>query len=85
VFIDSLVTIDESELKSEKILADIQEVITLYIELFLKWVTLVPSVADWATPWSMNKLLHLVNPEAAIWRLGASFIQNLHLIFGQND
>jgi len=67
VFIDSLLTMDESELKTEKILVEMQEVITTYMELFLKWLSLIPNVLEWATPWSMNKNLHLVNPEAAIW------------------
>lgn len=40
VFIDNLLTMDDlSWNKSEKQLAEIQEVIYLYIDLFLKWAS----------------------------------------------
>jgi len=74
VYIDTLLTIEEIELKSEKQLMEYQELVTLYLEMFLKWLSLAPLYFDWATPLYQNKTLHLVSPQAAILKLGANFI-----------
>ena len=74
VYIDTLLTIDEIELKSEKQLMEYQEIMTAYLEMFLKWLSLAPLYFEWATPLYQNKNLHLVSPEAAIIKLGANFI-----------
>lgn len=55
-----------------------------YIDLFLKWLSIVPSVAEWATPVNTTPNLHLINNEASKFKLGITMIQTMILIFGNN-
>lgn len=80
VYLDTLLTIEEGELKTDKQVFEILDLVNQYYDMYLKWLSVAPLYFDWAGPMFANKNLHLVSPEAAILRLGLNFIQIITLI-----
>jgi hypothetical protein len=80
VFVDNLMTLDEVEVKGEKMLMEVQEVVTVYMEMYLLWLKVVPKYSDWCKEIVAHPLLYMVSPEAAIIRLGESIISIMTII-----
>lgn len=80
LYIDSLLTCDEKDAKTEA--ANIVEFVTAFFDMLSHWFKLLPDLVEYHPYMNKYPYLYLVCPQAAILNLAKSFVTTLELIFG---